>query len=68
MVQPIDTSRLTTYPLQRRHSKVKVSNLAKAWTNGRSFSHFLRSLPDILAVKTLREVAKAIAKAHRIGS
>ena len=67
MVQPIDTSRLTTYPLQRRHSKVKLSNFAKAWTKGRSFSHFLRSLPDILAVKTLREVAKAIAKAHRRG-
>ena len=65
MIQPIDTSRLKTYPLQRRHSKVQVSNFAKVWTSGRSFARFLDSLPDILAVKTLREVAQAIAKAHR---
>lgn len=67
MVRPIDTARLTTYPLRRRHSKVKLSNFAKAWTSGRSFRHFLQSLPDILAVKTLREVAQAITKAHRHG-
>jgi hypothetical protein len=67
MVRPIDTARLTTYPLRRRHSKVKLSNFAKAWTSGRSFRQFLESLPDILAVKTLREVAQAITKAHRRG-
>ena len=67
MVRPIDTARLTTYPLRRRHSKVKLSNFAKAWTSGRSFRHFLQSLPDILAVKTLRDVAQAITKAHRHG-
>ena len=42
-----------------------MSNFAKVWTGGRSFKRFLDSLPDILAVKTLREVAQAIAKAHR---
>ena len=67
IIRPIDASRLKTYPLQRRHSKVQVSNFAKVWTKGRSFARFLDSLPDILAVKTLREVAKAIAKAHRNG-
>ena len=67
IIKPIDASRLKTYPLQRRHSKVQVSNFARVWTKGRSFARFLDSLPDILAVKTLREVAKAIAKAHRNG-
>ena len=67
IIKPIDASRLKTYPLQRRHSKVQVSNFAKVWTKGRSFKRFLDSLPDILAVKTLREVAQAIAKAHRRG-
>ncbi|TKB86666.1 MAG: hypothetical protein E8D43_07765 [Nitrospira sp.] len=67
IIRPIDASRLKTYPLQRRHSKVQVSNFAKVWTKGRSFARFLNSLPDILAVKTLREVAQAIAKAHRNG-
>ena len=67
IIKPIDASHLKTYPLQRRHSKVQVSNFAKVWTGGRSFKRFLDSLPDILAVKTLREVAQAIAKAHRRG-
>jgi len=67
IIRPIDASRLKTYPLQRRHSKVQVSNFAKVWTKGRSFARFLDSLPDILAVKTLREVAQAIATAHRNG-
>lgn len=56
---------LKTYPLKKRRSKVRVSDFAKPWRRGGSFSLFYRSLPDILAVKTLRAVAKAIATAHR---
>lgn len=67
LIAPIDASRLKTYPLQRRHSKVKVSNFARSWRRGKSFRSFLDSLPDILAVKTLREVAAAIVKARRRG-
>jgi hypothetical protein len=58
---------LKTYPLKKRHSKVRVSDFAKPWRRGGSFSLFYRALPDILAVKTLRAVAKAIAQAHRKG-
>jgi hypothetical protein len=53
--------------LQRRHSKVRLSNFAKTWRRGLSFKAFLNSLPDILAVKNLREVAQAIVKARRRG-
>ena len=67
LIPPIDASRLKTYPLQRRHSKVRLSNFAKTWRRGRSFKAFLDSLPDILAVKSLREVAQAIVKARRRG-
>ena len=63
--KPIDVSRLKTYPLQRRHSKVQVRDFAKVWKRGGSFKTFLDSLPDILAVKSLREVAQAIVRAHR---
>lgn len=62
---PIDVSALKTYPLKKRHSLVQVSNFAKPWRHGGSFATFLNTLPDILAVKTLRAVAKAIATAHR---
>jgi hypothetical protein len=50
---------LTTYPLKKRYSKVRVSDFAKPWGLGGSFNQFYRSLPDILGVKTLRAVAKA---------
>jgi hypothetical protein len=63
--KPIEVSRLKTYPLQRRHSKVRVSDFAKIWKRGGSFKAFLDSLPDILAVRSLRDVAQAIVRAHR---
>ncbi len=66
-VQPIDVSRLRTYPLTRRHSKVRVSDFSTAWKPGGSFHRFLESLPDILAVKTLRSVVRAIVQAHQRG-
>lgn len=64
-VRPIDLAALHTYPLKRRHSKVKLSDLAGTWKAGATFKQFVRSLPDILAVQTLRAVAQAIARAHR---
>jgi hypothetical protein len=65
LIPPINVSDLKTYPLNKRHSKVKVSDFAKPWRSGGSFSLFYRTLPDILAVKTLRAVAGAIAQARR---
>ena len=65
LIPPINVSDLKTYPLKKRHSKVRVSDFAKPWRRGGSFSLFYRALPDILAVKTLRAVAGAIAQAHR---
>ncbi|WP_455378961.1 hypothetical protein [Petrachloros mirabilis] len=64
-IPPINVTDLKTYPLKKRRSKVLVSDFAKPWRRGGSFSQFYRSLPDILAVKTLRAVAKALAAAHR---
>lgn len=67
LISPINVSDLKTYPLKKRHSKVRVSDFAKPWRKGGSFSLFYRALPDILAVRTLRAVAGAIARAHRKG-
>ncbi len=66
-IPPINVADLKTYPLKRRHSKVRLSDFASSWKRGGSFKQFLRSLPDILAVKTLREVVDAISRAHRRG-
>ncbi|NJN68855.1 MAG: hypothetical protein HC801_00080 [Nitrospira sp.] len=65
MIPPINASDLKTYPLKKRHSKVRVSDFATPWKHGGSFSTFCSGLPDILAVKTLRAVTRAIVKAHR---
>jgi hypothetical protein len=67
LIPPINVSDLKTYPLRKRHSKVQLSNLATPWQPGGSFTKFYASLPDILAVKTLRTVARAITRAHRQG-
>ena len=66
-VTPIDVSRLKTYPLKTRSSKVKMSDFSIPWRRGGSFAKFLSGLPDILAVKTLRSLATAIAQARRKG-
>ncbi|MES4785114.1 MAG: hypothetical protein C4294_04085, partial [Nitrospiraceae bacterium] len=62
-LSPIDVTKLKTYPLARRHSKVRLADFSAPWRRGGSFQRFLDSLPDILAVKTLRAVAQAIARA-----
>lgn len=64
---PINVSDLKTYPLRKRHSKVRVGDFAMPWKKNGTLSQFFRSLPDILAVSTLRAVAKAIVTAHRKG-
>lgn len=64
-VSPIDLTKLKTYPLSRRHSKVRVSDFSVPWRPGGPLRRFLGTLPDILAVKTLRAVARAIVRAHR---
>ncbi|MDH5741181.1 MAG: hypothetical protein OEY77_12730 [Nitrospira sp.] len=65
LIPPINASDLKTYPLKKRHSKVRLSDFATPWKRRGSFSTFYSGLPDILAVKTLRAVTRAIVKAHR---
>ena len=66
-IAPIDVSRLKTYPLKSRHSKVKMSDFSVPWKRGGSLAKFLSGLPDILAVKTLRRLAQSIVQARRKG-
>ena len=66
-IPPIDLTKLKTYPLSRRHSKVRVTDFSVPWRRGGSLRRFLDTLPGILAVDTLRAVAQAVARAHRAG-
>jgi len=62
-VLPVDLSRVTTYPLASRSNKVRVDEFARPVSASSSLGDFLDGLPDVLAVKVLRELAAAIVQA-----
>jgi deoxyhypusine synthase len=63
-VPPADPSRVTTYPLASRSNKVRVDEFARPVAASMSLGDFLDGLPDVLAVKVLRELAGAIVQAR----
>jgi len=62
--QPLDLSKVKTYSLAHRKSKVKTEEFGSIWQKGSSFRVFLDSLPDILAGRDLRSVISAISAAY----
>lgn len=64
-IAPIDLSKLKTYPLGSRKSKVAVTDFATPWKQGDRFTTFLDSLPSILAADDLQAVIAAIVTAAR---
>src|SRR5205814_2497165 len=58
-----DFSRLKTVPIAQRPNKVDPSLLAHPPRGDPSFTAFWDSLPDILAAKDLRTLARQLAKA-----
>jgi hypothetical protein len=62
---PLDLTRVRTYPLASRASKVATAALGRAPSPSMSVSRFLRTLPDVLGARDLRAVAEAIAARHR---
>lgn len=67
--KPIDLSGLATYPLASRPSKVTVADFARPLSDdqARSAAALIDSLPDILAVRSLRAVAGAVVEARAKG-
>ncbi len=64
--QPIDLSRISTYPLASRPSKVSVADFARPLSDdeAKGVAALLNSLPKILAADSLRAVAAAVARAR----
>ncbi len=62
---PVNLSKVKTYPLSKRKSKVQADHFATSWKKGSRFKDFLDSLPDILAGSDIRAVISAIAAAFR---
>lgn len=65
-VRPLDLDGVNTYPLASRPSKVTVKDFAQPVTDESSLADFLNSLPDILAVRSLREIAARIRRARAL--
>jgi deoxyhypusine synthase len=60
---PIDLSKIKTYCLSDRHSKVSTANFAKVSQKGASFMDFLNGLPNILAGSDIRSIIAAMVEA-----
>lgn len=65
--KPIDTSKIKTYSLKLRKSKVDLKLSAVPYRPGGSFEDFMRSVPGILAGESFRAVVSAVAGAKRAG-
>lgn len=66
-LEPISLDKVSTYPLASRQSKVTVANFATPVTEDSSLKDYLASLPNILAVQTLRDLAAQIIRARKLG-
>ena len=66
-LKPLDLSKVRTYPLRARRSIVKTGLVATPPRAGMRLTEFLSGLPDILAARDFRAVAREIAARHRAG-
>ncbi len=62
--EPVDPAGVRTYPLASRPSKVRVEDAARPWRPGGTLQAYLESLPNQLAVRSLRDVVEAILAAQ----
>ena len=64
-LQPLDPKRARTRSLATLSRLVQRDNFASEVHAGASFHDFLESMPEVLGAAQLRELARAIADAHR---
>lgn len=64
---PISLDEIKTYELASRPSKVTIGDFAAPVDEAASLADFLATLPDVLAVKSLREIAARVRRARDLG-
>ena len=64
--QPINFERIKTYELASRPSKVTIKDFAKPIGENDTLKTFLDKLPNILAIQSLREIARQIRRAKEL--
>ncbi|HEV7684162.1 MAG TPA: hypothetical protein VGO68_18745, partial [Pyrinomonadaceae bacterium] len=65
-LQPLELNNVKTYPLVSRPSKVSLDDFARPVPDDSSLKDFLASLPNILAVQSLRAVAARMHRAREL--
>jgi hypothetical protein len=65
-LRPLELDGVKTYPLASRNSKVNLNDFAKPLTGDSSLDDFLASLPNVLAVQSLRQIAARIKRAREL--
>jgi deoxyhypusine synthase len=66
-IRPLDPARATTRKLATLSRKVERSQFAQSLGAGATIRDFLDALPDVLAARDLRDLARRVAAAHRAG-
>ena len=65
-LEPLELAQVKTYPLASRTSKVKLDEFARPLGENASVGEFLASLPNVLAVETLRKIAERMHRAREL--
>lgn len=65
-LRPLELDEVKTYPLASRTSKVKLDDFARPVSADASLNDFLSSLPNVLAVQSLRHIAERMQRAREL--
>ena len=65
-LRPLKLDDVKTYPLASRPSKVSLKDFANPLSEDSSLRDFLQSLPNILAVQSLRQLAASMRRAREL--
>ena len=65
-LKPLELDKVKTYPLASRPGKVNLDEFAKPISADSSLNEFLDSLPNVLAVRSFRELAERIRHAREL--
>jgi deoxyhypusine synthase len=65
-LEPLRLDKVSTYPLASRPSKVSLDDFSRPIEENSTLQEFLASLPNILAVQSLRELAARMRRAREL--
>jgi hypothetical protein len=64
-MKKIDISKIKSYSLKNRESKVRINDFSKPHRKGGTFQDFLSSLPGILASRHFKDVVASVIQARK---